>query len=83
MSPKKCEAENKTNPLISYTNVPLMGVGDFKSDSLALMPETENREASDEEIAFQSLEDELTPGTLAILARIETFDEYFHCCGRW
>jgi hypothetical protein len=40
-------------------------------------------EVGDESIDSHSLEDELTPGTLDILARIETFDEYFHCCGRW
>lgn len=78
MSPKKCEAENTTNTLIS-----LVEIGNLQSDSLALMPEAEIQEASNEEIGFESLEEELTPGTLAILARIETFDEYFHCCGRW
>ncbi|MEG3918595.1 hypothetical protein QUA07_05520 [Microcoleus sp. T3_A4] len=52
---------------------------DFKPDSLEVIPEMQNKEVGDEEIE----PDELTPGTLAILARIETFDEYFHCCGRW
>ncbi|MCL1472050.1 hypothetical protein [Argonema antarcticum] len=83
MYQNKCEADNRTNTLVPYTNTPLVELGDFKSDSLALMPETESREAGDEEIKPDSLEEELTPGTLAILARIETFDEYFHCCGRW
>lgn len=83
MLPRNCEAENTTNTLISYANVPLVKIEDFNSDSLALMPEAENRQVGDEEINPESLEDELTPGTLAILARIETFDEYFHCCGRW
>ena len=78
MSPKKCESENTTNTLIS-----LVEIGNLQSDSLALMPEAAIQEASNEEINSDSLEDELTPGTLAILARIETFDEYFHCCGRW
>lgn len=75
MSLPKCEADI----LISYTNAHLVGVVDFKSDSLELIPEMQNKEVGDEEIE----PDELTPGTLAILARIETFDEYFHCCGRW
>lgn len=78
MSPKKCEAENRTNTLIS-----LVEIGYLQSDSLALMPKAESRQVSNEEINSESLKDELTPGTLAILARIETFDEYFHCCGRW
>lgn len=78
MSPKKCEAENTTNPLTS-----LVEIGNLQSDSLALMPKAESRQVSNEGIDPESLEDELTPGTLAILARIETFDEYFHCCGRW
>ena len=80
---QKCEADNTTNSLISYTNTPLLGIVDFKSDSLKLIPETEILEVGDEGIDSHSLEDELTPETLAILARIETFDEYFHCCGRW
>jgi len=79
----KYEADNTTNPLISYTNTSLLGIVDFKSDSLELIPETENLEVGDEGIDSHSLEDELTPGTLDLLARIETFDEYFHCCGRW
>lgn len=79
----KCEADNTTNSLISYTNTPLLGIVDFKSDSLELIPETEILEVGDEGIDSHSLEDELTPGTLDLLARIETFDEYFHCCGRW
>lgn len=83
MSPRKSEAENTTNTLISCTTVPLVGVGNFKSNSLPLMPETENREVSNEEIDPENLEEKPTPGTLAIIARIETFDEYFHCCGRW
>ena len=80
---QKCEADNTTNSLISYTNTPLLGIVDFKSDSLELIPETEILEVGDDDIDSHSLEDELTPGTLDILARIETFDEYFHCCGRW
>jgi hypothetical protein len=80
---QKCEADNTTNSLISYTNTPLLGIVDSKSDSLKLIPETEILEVGDEGIDSHSLEDELTPETLAILARIETFDEYFHCCGRW
>ena len=80
---QKCEADNTTNSLISYTNTPLLGIVDFKSDSLKLIPETEILEVGDDDIDSHSLEDELTPGTLDILARIETFDEYFHCCGRW
>ena len=79
----KCEADNTTNSLISYTNTSLLGIVDFKSDSLELIPETEILEVGDDDIDSHSLEDELTPGTLDILARIETFDEYFHCCGRW
>lgn len=75
MSLPKCEADI----LISYTNAHLVGVVDFKPDSLEVIPEMQNKEVNDEEIE----PDELTPGTLAILARIETFDEYFHCCGRW
>ncbi|HAZ48833.1 MAG TPA: hypothetical protein DDW76_14825 [Cyanobacteria bacterium UBA11369] len=78
MFPRKCEAENTTNTLISLVEIKYL-----QSDSLALMPEAESRQVSNEEIDPESLEDELTPGTLAILARIETFDEYFHCCGRW
>jgi hypothetical protein len=80
---QKCEADNTTNSLISYTNTPLLGIVDFKSNSLELIPETEILEVGDDDIDSHSLEDELTPGTLDILARIETFDEYFHCCGRW
>ncbi len=80
---QKCEADHTTNSLISYTNTSLLGIVDFKSDSLELIPETEILEVGDDDIDFHSLEDELTPGTLDILARIETFDEYFHCCGRW
>ncbi len=80
---QKCEADNTTNSLISYTNTPLLAIVDFKSDSLELIPETEILEVGDDDIDSHSLEDELTPGTLDILARIETFDEYFHCCGRW
>ena len=83
MSLQQCEADDTTNSLISYTNTPLLGIVDFKSDSLKLIPETEILEVGDEGIDSHSLEDELTPETLAILARIETFDEYFHCCGRW
>ena len=79
----KCEADHTTNSLISYTNTSLLGIGDFKSDSLELIPETEILEVGDDDIDSHSWEDELTPGTLDILARIETFDEYFHCCGRW
>jgi hypothetical protein len=75
MSLPKSEADI----LIPYTNAHLVGVVDFKSDSLELIPEMQSKEVGDEEIE----PDELTPGTLAILARIETFDEYFHCCGRW
>jgi len=83
VSLQQCEADDTTNSLISYTNTPLLGIVDFKSDSLKLIPETEILEVGDEGIDSHSLEDELTPETLAILARIETFDEYFHCCGRW
>ncbi|MEG3973078.1 hypothetical protein QT970_00445 [Microcoleus sp. herbarium8] len=75
MSLPKCEADI----LIPYTNAHLVGVVDFKSDSLELIPEMQSKEVGDEEIEI----DELTPRTIAILARIETFDEYFHCCGRW
>ncbi|MEG3853109.1 hypothetical protein [Microcoleus sp. Z1_C4] len=80
---QKCEADNTTNSLISYTNTSLLAIVDFKSDSLELIPETEILEVGDDDIDSHSLEDELTPGTLGLLARIETFDEYFHCCGRW
>ncbi|MEG4850550.1 hypothetical protein QUB10_06505 [Microcoleus sp. B5-D4] len=80
---QKCEADNTTNSLISYTNTSLLAIVDFKSDSLELIPETEILEVGDDDIDSHSLEDELTPGTLDLLARIETFDEYFHCCGRW
>ena len=80
---QKCEADNTTSSLISYTNTSLLGIVDFKSDSLELIPETEILEVGDDDIDSHRWEDELTPGTLDILARIETFDEYFHCCGRW
>lgn len=83
MSSRKSEAESTTTTLISYTNVSWVEIGDLQPDSLAITPERENREVVDEDIAFQNLENELAPGTLAILAIIETFDEYFHCCGRW
>lgn len=83
MSLQQCEADDTTNTLISCTNTSFLGRVDFKSDSLELIPETEIWEVGDDDIDSHSLEDELTPGTLAILARIETFDEYFHCCGRW
>jgi len=80
---QKGEADNTRNSLISYTNTSLLGIVDFKSDSLELIPETEIWEVGDDDIDSHSVEDELTLGTLDILARIETFDEYFHCCGRW
>ena len=80
---QQCESDDTRNTLISYTNTSLLGRVDFKSDSLELISETEILEVGDESIDSHSLEDELTPGTLDILARIETFDEYFHCCGRW
>ena len=80
---QKCETDNTTNTLSSYTNTSLVGIVNFKSDSLELIPETEILEVGADDIDSHSLEDELTPGTLAILASIETFDEYFHCCGRW
>ena len=32
---------------------------------------------------FEADNNELTPGTLAIFVQFETFDEYFHCCGKW
>ena len=83
MSLQQCEADDTRNTLISYTNTSLLGRVDFKPDSLELIPETEILEVGDESIDSHSLEDELTLGTLDILARIETFDEYFHCCGRW
>ena len=79
----KGEADYTTNSLIFYTNTSLLGIVDFKSDSLEPIPETEILEVGDDDIESHSLEDELTPGTLDILARIETFDEYFYCCGRW
>jgi len=72
-----------TNTLISYTNTSLLGRVNFNNDSLELIPETEIWEVGDDDIDSHSLEDELTLGTLDLLARIETFDEYFHCCGRW
>jgi hypothetical protein len=66
-----------------YTNTPLLGIVDFKSDSLELIPETETLKVGDDDMDSHSWEDELTPGTLDILAQMVTFDEYFHCCGRW
>ena len=83
MSLQQCEADNTANSLISYTNTSLLGIGYFKLDSLELIPDTEFLEVDDDDIDSHILEDELTPGTLDLLARIETFDEYFHCCGRW
>ena len=83
MSLQKCVSDNTKNTLVPYTNTPLFGRVDFKSDSLELIPETEIWEVGADDIDSHSLEDELTPETLAILAQIETFDEYFHCCGRW
>ena len=83
MSLEKCEADNTTNTPIACTHTPLFEIVDVKSDFLELILETEIWEVGDRGIDSHSLEDELTPGTLAILARIETFDEYFHCCGRW
>jgi hypothetical protein len=83
VSLQQCEADDTINTLISYTNTSLLGRVDFKSDSLEIIPETEILEIGDEGIDSHSLEDELTPGTLAILASLEIFDEYFHCCGRW
>ncbi len=83
MSLQQCEADDTRNTLISYTNTSLLGRVDFKSDSLELIPETEILEVGDDNIDSHSWEDELTAGTLDILARSETFDEYFHCCGRW
>ena len=83
MSLQQCEADDTTNTLISYTNTSLLGRVNFKSDSLELIPKTEILEVGDDDIDSKSLEHELTPETLAILASIETFDEYFHCCGRW
>ena len=80
---QKGEADTTTNTIRSYTNTSLLGIVNFKLDSLELIPETEILEVGDEDINSHSLEEELTPGTLDILARIETFDEYFHCCGRW
>jgi hypothetical protein len=83
VSLQQCESDDTKNTLISYTNTSLLGRVDFKSDSLELIPETEILEVGDESIDSHSLEHELTPETLDILASIETFDEYFHCCGRW
>jgi hypothetical protein len=80
---QKGEADTTTNTLLSYTNTSWLGRVNFKSDSLELIPDTEFLEVGDDNIDSHSLEDELTPETLDILARIETFDEYFHCCGRW
>jgi hypothetical protein len=83
VSLQQCESDDTINTLISYTNTSLLGRVDFKSDSLELIPETEILEVGADDIDSHSLEDELTPETLAILASIETFDEYFHCCRRW
>jgi hypothetical protein len=38
---QKCETDNTTNTLSSYTNTSLVGIVNFKSDSLELIPETE------------------------------------------
>ncbi len=83
MSLREYEGRCTANPLLPYANVPLVEVGDFPFDSLALMPEAENLEVGERDLVSQSLEDELAPEMLALLDRIETFDEYFHCCGRW
>ena len=83
MSLEKCEADNTTNTPIACTPTPVFEIVDVKSDFLELIPETQIGEVGEESIDYHSLEDELTPGTLAILASLETFDEYFHCCGRW
>jgi hypothetical protein len=83
VSLQQSEADDTINTLIFYTNTSLLERVNFKLDSLELIPETEIWEVGDDDIDSDSLENELTPGTLAILASIETFDEYFHCCGRW
>lgn len=70
MSQPKFETDDTTNPPVQVDN--------FKLNSLEVI-----WDANDEEIDLESLEEEPTPGTLDILSRIETFDDYFHSCGRW
>jgi len=55
-------------------NSPGVVITNFCDHSFALEPFLESCEADNHE---------LTPGTLAIFVQIETFDEYFHCCGKW
>ncbi len=55
-------------------NYPGVVITNFYDNLFALEPCLENFEADNHE---------LTPGTLAIFVQIETFDEYFHCCGKW
>ncbi len=57
-----------------FQNYPGVVITNFGDKSFTLEPFLESFEADN---------NELTPGTLAILVQIETFDEYFHCCGKW
>ncbi|MFB2895126.1 hypothetical protein ACE1CI_19640 [Aerosakkonemataceae cyanobacterium BLCC-F50] len=69
MSQPKSETNDTTNLPIEVDN--------FDLNSLEVI-----WDGNDEEIDLESLE-EPTSGTLDILNRIETFDDYFHSCGRW
>lgn len=69
MSQPKSETDNTINPPVEVDN--------FDLNSLEVI-----WDGNDEEIDLKNLE-EPTPGTLNILNRIETFDDYFHSCGRW
>lgn len=55
-------------------NYPGVVITNLCDHSFALEPFLESCEADNHE---------LTPGTLAIFVQFETFDEYFHCCGKW
>lgn len=83
MSNEKCESDKPIKSLTTYNNPPFVEIVDFLSDPLSRIPEMEKSQIGDRKIAPHSLEDEPTPGTLTILEHIETFDDYFHSCGRW
>ena len=83
MSNEKCEADKPTQNILTYNNPPFVEGVDFLTDPFSRIPEMENREVGDGDIDLQKLEDEPTPGTLAILEHIEIIDDYFHSCGRW
>jgi hypothetical protein len=83
VSNEKCGADKPIKNILTYNNPPFVEGLDFLSDPLSLIPEMEKSEIGDGKIAPHSLENEPTLGTLAILDHIETFDDYFHSCGRW